>query len=106
MPSPAAISRATPHACTSVLIPFEADIETLAECVAPDRHLRTICGCGEMAEFDATAWLERRLGDFSIVNFTDRLRCPCGRRQGRFEVWPGPAGCSGLKTRFAASLYD
>jgi hypothetical protein len=106
MPPPTANPRATSHAWTSVHIPFDADIETLAECVGPDRHLRTICGCGEMAEFDATAWLDRRLGDFSMVNFTDRLRCPCGRRQGRFEVWPGPAGCSGLTTRSAASLYD
>jgi hypothetical protein len=106
MPSPNAPRRATPHVCADVLVPFEVDIETLAECVSPDRHLRTICGCGEMAEFDATAWLDRRLGEFSMVNFTDRLRCPCGRRQGRFEVWPGPAGRSGLKTRSAASLYD
>ncbi len=98
--------RARPRACAQVLVAFEADIETLAECVGPDRHLRTICRCGEMVEFDATAWLDRRLGELAMVNFTDRLRCPCGGRQGRFEVWPGPAGCSGLKTRFAASLYD
>ena len=58
-----------------------------------------------MVEFDATAWLDRRLGDVSMINFTDRLRCLCGRRQGRFEVWPGPPGLSGLKTRSAASLY-
>jgi hypothetical protein len=106
MPTPNANPRATQRACASVHVPFEADIETLAQCVGPDRHLRTLCDCGETAEFDATAWLERRLGDFSIINFTDRLRGPCGRRRGRFEVWPGPAGCSGLKTRFAASLYD
>jgi len=105
MPPSDAHQRATTHARTPVLIPFEADLETLAECVGPDRHLRTICGCGEMAEFDAAAWLERRLGDLSMVNFTDRLRCPCGRRQGRFEVWPGPPGRSGLKARSAASLY-
>ena len=105
MSTPNAKPRATAHACPTVLIPFEADLETLAECVGPDRHLRTICGCGEMVEFDATAWLDRRLGDVSMINFTDRLRCPCGRRQGHFEVWPGPPGRSGLKTRSAASLY-
>lgn len=97
--------RATTHVCREVLIPFEADIETLAECVGPDRHLRTVCHCGEKAEFDPEAWIHRGLGYLSIANFSDRLRCPCGSRQGVFEVWPGPAGRSGLPMRSAASLY-
>jgi hypothetical protein len=106
MPIPIAEPRKLARVTTAVLFPFEADIETLAECVGSDRHLRTVCRCGAVAEFDPGAWLQRGLGYLSVANFADRLRCPCGSRQGVFEVWPGAAGHSGLAMRSAASLYE
>lgn len=106
MPTASITSIGSIQAHGSVHVPYEVDLETLNECVGPDRHLRTLCRCGAVTEFDPEAWLARRLGDLSMINFTHRLRCPCGDRYGRFEVWPGPPGQSGLKMRSAAALYD
>ena len=53
--------RMTPHACYKpVWLPYEVDgSETLAEATAEDRHIRTICKCGQISEFDGDeAWFE------------------------------------------------
>jgi hypothetical protein len=108
MLSQTAGQRLTPHAVyRPVWLPYEADEnKTLAEATAEDRHIRTLCACGRVAELDATAWLERGLWFKPLVEFSGNLRCPCGSRRARFEIWPGPHGQSGLPLRFAASLYD
>jgi hypothetical protein len=99
--------RLTTHACAPpIYLPYEVDYEQLAETVGYDRHLRTICACGAVAEFDPEAWLARGLGARMVAEFSGSLRCPCGRRHARFEVWPGPPGSSGFVIRSAASLYD
>lgn len=107
MPAPSARQRPPTHACTApVYIMFDVEDETLAECCGPDRHLRTRCACGAVAGFDPEAWIARKLGWRLVASFSGSLRCPCGRRHARFEVWPGTLAQSGLKIRSAAELYD
>jgi hypothetical protein len=107
MATPNADERLTTHAPSQpIYLPYAVDYEQLAETTGPDRHLRTICACGDVAEFDPEAWLARGLGARMVVEFSGSLRCPCGRRHARFEVWPGPLGSSGLPVRSASSLYD
>lgn len=89
-----------------LFVPEDADAFTLAQAVAPGQHIETLCPCGQRAEFDAKAWLDRGLGFRPLQDFSGWLRCRCGGRQGRFEVWPGEPGSSGLKIRSAAELYD
>lgn len=99
--------RPTAHApIASVFVPYDADSDTLAQTVGQGRHLRVICRCGEVAGFDASAWLDRGLSFKRLADFSGQLRCPCGGRLGRFEVWPGSLAQSGLVVRSAASLYD
>jgi hypothetical protein len=106
MPTPSASQRPTTHAFGPIFIPFDANDEPLAECVGEDRHLRAFCACGEVSSFDAEAWLLRGLAFLSMSEFSGRLRCPCGRRHARFEVWPGSLKESGLKMRSASALYE
>jgi len=89
-----------------LFVPEGAEAFTLAEATAPGQHIETLCRCGERAEFDASAWLQRGLGFQPLQDFSGRLRCRCGGRQAYFEVWPGEPGTSGLKVRSAAELYD
>jgi hypothetical protein len=89
-----------------LFVPESAETFTLAEAVAPGQHIETLCRCGERAEFDARAWMDRGLGFQMLQDFSGRLRCRCGGRQAWFEVWPGEPGTSGLKVRSAAELYD
>lgn len=89
-----------------LFVPEGPETFTLAKAAAPGRHIETLCRCGERAEFDARAWLDRGLGFQMLQDFSGRLRCRCGARQARFEVWPGELGTSGLKVRSAAELYD
>lgn len=99
--------RAPVHAPPRPLfVPEGAAGFTLAEATAPGQHIETLCPCGERAEFDARAWMDRGLGFQSLQDFSGRLRCRCGGRQAWFEVWPGEPGTSGLKVRSAAELYD
>ena len=106
MPTPSAAQRLMAHAHHPIYIPFDATDEPLAECVGEDRHLRAYCECGEVTSFDADAWLMRGLAFLSMSEFSGRLRCPCGRRQARFVVWPGSLRESGLKMRAASALYE
>lgn len=102
-----AAARAPTHAPSRPLFaPEGAEAFTLAEAMAPGRHIETLCRCGERAEFDARSWLDRGLGFLPLQEFSGRLRCRCGGRQAYFEVWPGELGTSGLKVRSAAELYD
>jgi len=97
----------TTHApARPIYLPQEADTETLAEATGDDRHLRTYCACGEVAALDVDAWLARGLGFKAVVEFSGSLRCPCGRRHARFEIWPGALSEACIKIRSAASLYD
>lgn len=106
MPAPSAMPRLPTH------VPLRSDLHraagdrTLAECHGPDRRLRTVCACGVVAGLNPEAWLTRRLGWRPVRSFSGSLRCPCGRRHARFEVWPGPLARSGLKVRAASELYD
>jgi len=107
MPPQTASRGLSPYASTRpVYLPHDVDEETLAEATGPNRHLRTYCACGDVAALDADAWLERGLGFKAVVEFSGSLRCPCGRRQARFEVWPGSLSEACIKVRSAASLYD
>jgi hypothetical protein len=102
-----ALARAPTHAPgPQLFVPEGAEGFTLAQAVAPGQHIETLCLCGERAEFDARAWLDRGLGFQALQDFSGRLRCRCGGRQAWFEVWPGEPGTSGLKVRSAAELYD
>lgn len=99
--------RAPVHAPPRPLfVPEGAAGFTLAQAMAPGQHIETLCPCGERAEFDARAWMDRGLGFQALQDFSGRLRCRCGGRQAWFEVWPGEPGTSGLKVRSAAELYD
>lgn len=89
-----------------IYVPCDVDGLTLAETASEGRHLRTLCGCGDVAGLDVSAWLARGLGFKPVTDFSGSLRCPCGRRSARFEVWPGDLLTAGIKVRFAASLYD
>lgn len=107
MTDPRAPARAPIHARAAQLFaPESAEGFTLAQAVAPDQHIETLCLCGERTEFDPRAWLDRGLGFQALQDFSGRLRCRCGGRQAWFEVWPGQPGTSGLKVRSAAELYD
>lgn len=107
MTSQRALARAPTNApATPLFVPEGAEAFTLAEAMAPGRHIETLCLCGERAEFDARAWMQRGLGLHPLQDFSGRLRCRCGGRQAWFEVWPGDPGTSGLKIRSAAELYD
>lgn len=106
MAAPNASRRATTHARQPIYIPFDASGEPLADCVGEDRHLRAYCACGEVTSFDAEAWLLRGLAFLRMSEFSGRLRCPCGNRHARFEVWPGSLEESGLRMRSASALYE
>jgi len=106
MTTRSAAQRVTTHAhYKPEWLPYDVDDhETLAEATAKDRHIRAICICGQVAEFDASAWVERGLWFKPLTEFSGSRRCPCGSR--RAEVWPGPLGQSALPMWSAASLYD
>ena len=107
MPASSATTRLPAHVSITPDAPlFSVEDETLAQCQGGDRHLRTRCACGAVAGFDPEAWMARRLGERQVASFSGSLRCPCGRRHARFEVWPGTLAQSGLKVRSAAELYD
>lgn len=106
MPALSAIPRLPTHVPPPPDLGRAAGDMILADYHGPDRHLRTVCACGVIAAFDPDAWLARRLGWRPIQSFSGSLRCPCGRRHARFEVWPGPLAQSGLKRRAASELYD
>jgi hypothetical protein len=64
----------------------------LAHAVGQDRHLRARCPCcRQMAVLDASPWIEMRLGAQRLESFEDRLRCVCGSRRARLEIWSGAA---------------
>lgn len=107
MSAPNARPRAMRHAPSpTIFVPFDVEDETLAECVGPDRHLQTLCACGDQSAFDPEVWIARGLGRLPMTSFSGRLRCPCGRRHAQFQVWPGTLAEGGLKVRSAAALYD
>jgi hypothetical protein len=59
--------------------------------VGPDRHLRATCAaCHRQVVVNAAAWLAEGLGGLRLTHFEARLRCLCGARSARLEVWPGP----------------
>jgi hypothetical protein len=64
----------------------------LAHGVGPVRHLRAHCRvCGRRIVFDPTHWIRQHLGGLRLTHFETRLRCICGARQARLEIWSGPA---------------
>ena len=89
-----------------IYLPCDVDTETLSEATGGDRHLRTICRCGDVSALDVSAWLARGLGFKVVTDFSGSLRCSCGQRQARFEIWPGSLAEAFVKVRYAASLYD
>lgn len=63
----------------------------LGHAVGPDRHLRARCpSCGAQAILPAKSWVERREGGVSLDALGARMRCLCGGRWARMEVWHGP----------------
>jgi len=97
----------TTHAPTrAIYVPCDVDNLTLAEAVGDNRHLRTFCACGDIAGLDVSAWLARGLGFKAVTDFSGSLRCPCGRRTARFEMWPRALTEAGIKIRSAAALYE
>ncbi len=76
----------------------------LSHGIGPDRHLRAACGvCGRRVVFDARQWVEQGLAGLPLIRFEARLRCVCGARRARLEVWSGPppAGCPPDRTIYA-----
>jgi hypothetical protein len=74
----------------------------LAHGVGPDRHLRASCrSCGRQVVFDPTPWIGERLGGHRLTWFESRLRCLCGGRSARLEIWTGPAPT----TELGAGIY-
>ncbi len=75
----------------------------LSHGVGKDRHLRAACAvCGRRVVFDPLPWIEQGLAGLPLRSFEGRLRCVCGARRARLEVWSGPSPQDALPDR---SIY-
>jgi hypothetical protein len=64
---------------------------SLSHGVGPDRHLRAACtACERRVVFDPAPWVDQGLAGLPLTAFEARLRCVCGARRARLEIWPGP----------------
>lgn len=64
----------------------------LEDALGEDRHLVACCPaprCEARTPCDPASWIGEGLGRLPLRVFSERLRCSCGSRQARLEIWPG-----------------
>lgn len=59
----------------------------LAHSIGENRHLRAVCACGASSVVDTSMWIAEGLGGQPIPSFYDRMRCACGARSVKLEIW-------------------
>lgn len=72
----------------------------LSDGLRANRHLRARCDCcGRREAFVPTPDVARLWGHVPLIDFADRLRCPCGARRAFLELWTGLAPPSAPRGR-------